>query len=143
MARFGIISRSLLIFWDKRTVCPAQVTDALAESVASVAQGILDSGVQFDLCWTEGFECEYRRITDTDALLQSIPELVTRRGNDECALPDFSGYGRVLYFTNDMPDKNTEDKIFYFVCTDVKTEDYALVTFTPDGYKEQLERLEI
>lgn len=46
-------SRSLLVFWDKRTGGNPQQMDALAEVVSSAGMALLQSGVPYTLCWTD------------------------------------------------------------------------------------------
>lgn len=90
-------SRSLLVFWDKRTGTPQQM-DALAEVVSSTGAALLQGGVQYTLSWTEGDDLQAQDILDENQLLQAIPELVKTRGSADCRLPEMGDYSRILYF---------------------------------------------
>lgn len=137
------ISRSVLVFWDKRWECPPRHMDAMAETAASVCQALADRGIPFDLCWTEAEELELRQIADADTLLQTIPALVTRAGEAECSLPDMEDYGRVLYIGAQPPEEQTGEQVFCLICTEEEQEARGMLAFTPETYQERLERLEI
>lgn len=135
------VSRSLLVFWDKRDACPPETMDALAETAASVCQALCDSGTAFDLCWTERDELELRQIRDGETLLQTIPALVTQAGLPECPEPDWDGYGQILYLTSRVQEHL--ETITYLICTDETYEDGKSIVFNARNYAERLERLEI
>lgn len=136
------ISHSLLVLWDKRESCAPERMDAMAEVAASVCQAICDSGTPFDLCWTEKDEAELRQIRDEDALLQTLPALVTQAGTRECSLPDWEEYGRVLYIAA-QPCERQSGKVTCLLCTDAETETGGCIAFSAADYRERLERLEI
>ena len=137
------ISRSLLVFWDKRAACTAACMDAMAEVVASVCHGFCESGTAFDLCWTEKNELEMRQIRDMDTLVQTIPALVTQAGEAECPEPDYEAYGRVLYISSRLPEESGDDHITYLLCDETAKEAENVITFSAEDYAEKLERLEI
>lgn len=137
------VSRSLLVFWDKRCACSPAQMDALAETAASIGQALCDSGTAFDLCWTEKDDLELRQIQDGESLLQTIPALVTQAGLPECRDPDFEGYGRVLYLTSQLSDIKDAETVLYLVCSEEAYDGGNCLVFSPQTYREQLERLEI
>lgn len=137
------VSRSLLVFWDKRGECTPEKMDAMAEAAASICQALCDRGTSFDLCWTEKDDLELRQIRDGDTLLQTIPALVTQAGTAECPEPNLEEYGRVVYITSRIPDSDTNEKITYLICMDGECEDGKGVVFSSDNYRERLERLEL
>ena len=136
------ISRSLLVFWDKREETQPEIMDAMAEVTASVCQALCDGGNGFDLCWTEKDELELRQITDMEVLLPSIPALVTQMGTPDCPEPDTQGYGRVVCITSRLPEKETDGKTVYLICLDKEIDEEKAVVFSPRNYTERLERLE-
>ena len=137
------ISRSILVFWDKRDACPPKDMDAMAEVTASVCHGLCDAGAVFDLCWTEKDELELWRVGNLDALLHLIPALATQAGSSDCPDPDISKYGQVIHITSQIPDNGLEDKRIYLICTDKEYEDGQNIVFSSKDYKEKLEKLEI
>ena len=137
------ISRSLLVFWDKRAACTAACMDAMAEVAASVCHGLCESGTAFDLCWTEKNELEMRQIRDMDTLVQAIPALVTQAGEAECPEPDYEAYGRVLYISSRLREEGGDDHITCLLCDETAEEAENVITFSAENYAEKLERLEI
>ena len=134
-------SRSLLVFWDKRTGTPQQM-DALAEVVSSTGAALLQGGVQYTLCWTEGDDLQAQDILDENQLLQTIPELVKTRGSADCRLPEMGDYSRILYF-GVKPDERmmTDERVHFVLCTEEPFPDAT--TFTPQNYSETMQRLEV
>lgn len=137
------ISRSVLVFWDKRFACRAECMDALAETTASLCQGLMDKGIAFDLGWTEGEEPELREIRDEDTMLQTIPALVTQTGHPDCRIPELNQYGRVLYLCSRQPEEIRDMQVFFLICSGEEGEGRNALYFPPVGYQERLERLEI
>ena len=136
------ISRSLLVFWDKRQDTTPENMDAMAEAAASVCQALCDSGVAFDLCWTEKDEPELRQIRDGDALLQSIPALVTQAGAPECPEPDMGEYGRVIRIAAYPPENERNENTVCLICSDTDLDDGRSIVFSSQNYAQRLERLE-
>ena len=134
-------SRSLLVFWDKRTGTPQQM-DALAEVVSSTGAALLQGGVQYTLCWTEGDDLQAQDILDENQLLQTIPELVKTRGSADCRLPEMGDYSRILYF-GVKPDERmvTDERVHFVLCTEEPFPNAT--TFTPQNYSETMQRLEV
>lgn len=137
-------NRSMLVFWDKRIPgTPAQM-DALAESVASVCHGLLQSGMPFHLCWTERDELQISDITDEDALLQAIPALVKNTGTEVCRLPDMESYGRIICFTSyPLEQAENDERIYTVLCADGEADRPGTCVITPENYFEVLQRMEI
>ena len=134
-------SRSLLAFWDKRTGTPQQM-DALAEVVSSTGAALLQSGVQYTLCWTEGDDLQAQDILDENQLLQAIPELVKTRGSADCRLPEMTDYSRILYFGVKPEERMlTDERVHFVLCTEEPFPDAT--TFTPQNYSETMQRLEV
>lgn len=135
------VDRSLLVYWDKRFPCTPAQMDAMAEITASVCQGLCDSGISFDLGWTEGEELELRSIGGEDQLLQTIPALVTQAGKESCPELETAPYGQVLYITSQSPRQDMGGAVHLLLCTEQPgTGD---LTCTPENYQETLERLAI
>ena len=137
------VSRSLMVFWDKRGECIPKNMDAMAEVTASVCQALCDSGTAFDLCWTDKDDLELRQIRDADTLLQTIPALVTQAGAEECPEPDLDEYGQIVYITSQIPEANSNGRITYLICMDGDYDDGKSVVFSSGNYSERLERLEL
>lgn len=135
-------SRSLLVFWDKRSGgTPAQM-DALAEVVSSAGMALLQSGVPYTLCWTDRDDLQAQDISEENQLLQAIPSLVKTRGSADCRLPKTDGYSRILYFGT-APEEHllTDGRVHFILCTE---EQYPGATiFTPQNYSEAMQRLEV
>lgn len=137
------VSRSLLVFWDKRQPTAPERMDAMAEAAASVCQGLCDSGAAFDLCWTEGEEPELHQIRDAEDLLRTVPALVTRMGTPECPDPDTAGYGLVVRIGAEMPPDGSDGNTVHLICTDGTEPSGRCVAFSPADYIQRLERLEL
>lgn len=135
-------SRSLLVFWDKRTGGNPQQMDALAEVVSSAGMALLQSGVPYTLCWTDRDDLQVQDISEENQLLQAIPALVKTRGSAECRLPKTDGYSRILCFGT-APEEQllTDGRVHFILCTE---EQYpGATTFAPQNYSEAMQRLEV
>lgn len=135
-------SRSLLVFWDKRTHgTPAQM-DALAETVSSAGHGLVQSGIQFCLCWTEQDELQFQDISDESTLLQAIPALVKNVGSPDCCLPSLTGFTRILYFGLCMEEQlRSDDRVRFVLCSETAVPD--AIVFSAEDYQETMQRLEV
>ena len=136
------VSRSLLVFWDKRGECTPENMDAMAETTASICQALCDNGTAFDLCWTEKDDLELRQIRDADTLLTTLPALVTQAGTVDCQEPDLDEYGQIIYITSQIPAEVNNERITYLLCMDGEYEDGRNIVFSSQNYTERLERLE-
>ena len=135
-------SRSLLVFWDKRTGGNPQQMDALAEVVSSAGMALLQSGVPYTLCWTDRDDLQVQDISEENQLLQAIPALVKTRGSAEYRLPKTDGYSRILCFGT-APEEQllTDGRVHFILCTE---EQYpGATTFAPQNYSEAMQRLEV
>ena len=137
------ISRSILVFWDKRKETAPENMDAMAEVTASVCQALCDRGISFDLGWTEKEEWELQSIRDEDALLQTIPALVTQAGSVDCPEPDTSGYGQVIRITGEIPEGEIPGNTVLLLCTREPYGNGKIISFGWENYREKLERLEL
>ena len=113
-------SRSLLVFWDKRTGGNPQQMDALAEVVSSAGMALLQSGVPYTLCWTDRDDLQVQDISEENQLLQAIPALVKTRGSAECRLPKTDGYSRILCFGTAPEEQLLTDGRVHFNSTPVR-----------------------
>lgn len=136
------VSRSLLVFWDKRDDATPENMDAMAEATVSICQALCDKGVTYDLCWTEQDELELRQIRDADTLLQTIPALVTQRGTAECQTPNIAEYGRVICISANPFEEETDEKTVRLICSDMDFVDGRGIVFSSQNYAERLKRLE-
>ncbi|MBR4080034.1 MAG: DUF58 domain-containing protein [Christensenellaceae bacterium] len=137
-------SRSRLVFWDKRVHGTPSEMNALADSVASVCNALLENGEQFRLSYTEREELREWEITDENILLQAIPALAKCAATQDCPDPSFDGYGNILYFSTEYSEKlSADERIVQIICTHKMIEQSKAVVFTPENYREQLQRLEI
>lgn len=137
------VDRSLLVYWDKRFPCTPAQMDAMAEITASVCQGLCDSGISFDLGWTEAEEPELRSIAGEDQLLQTIPALVTQAGKETCPELEPDHYGQVLYISSQPPQKDMGGAVHLLLCTTQPETGTDDLICTPENYQEALERLAI
>lgn len=134
------VSNALLLFWDQSSGTSEQM-DTLAEAVFSVGQSLCEQGVPFTVGKNEHGEIQTAEITGQDGLIEHFPILLRRRGANRQALSELAGFGRVFYFTAEIPDRETNDAVQIFLCSDgTGTVDNAIV-FTPDNASEVLERL--
>lgn len=131
------LDRSLLVLWDKRTPCDAPVKDALAEVTASVCRALCDSGVVFGLGWTDA-DASFRRIENAEQLTGAIAETLMHGCAESGELPYISGYGRVICVTASIKEDTQLGSTVYLSCSDAGDH-----RFSPQDYRERLERLEI
>lgn len=137
-------SKYRLVFWDKRVQSSPAQMNALADSVASVCNALYEKGEQFRLCYTERDELREWDITDDNVLLQAIPALVKCAGSSDCPDPDLEGYGSILYFSSEYKEELAGDeRIVQMICTYHSEEENGAIVFSPENYRERLERLEI
>ena len=136
------VSRSVLVFWDKRKPASPDRMDALADAVSSVCQGICDSGIPFTLCWTEE-DLQAEEITGENELLSAVPALVKTVGNPECPLPEMAEYSLVLYFAAELPEEDCPDKVAFLLCGSEEPASDRAFVFAPDTAAEELARLEV
>ena len=135
------LSRSVMVFWDKRKTSSPAAMDALAEAVSSVCMRICGDGIPFTLVWMEE-ELQAEDISDENGLLAAVPALVKTAGNADCPLPDMAEYGLVLYFAGELPEENFPDKVHFILCAE--TADAPDTTaFSEDTVREDLARLEV
>lgn len=133
-------NRARLLFWDKKGA-PAQI-DALADSVASVANALLERGEAFRLCYPERDELIEWEIADETTLLQAIPALARCAASPDCPRPKMEGYGNILYFSAQYNEEFAADeRVVQILCTESERDD--AVVFTPQTARERLQRLEI
>ena len=132
------VQRSLLLFWDK-TDAEADVTDALAEAVFSVAQALSERGLPFTLAYVRKEMLQEADIRDMDTLSGVLPLLL--RGGQRTAQPDVSAYGRTLWFTStgEAPEGNG---VTTLLCTKKPSDAPCDVVFTPQTLTETLHRLD-
>lgn len=137
-------SKSRLVFWDKRVLgTPAQM-DALADSVASICNALLESGEQFRIGYPERDELREWDVTDENTLLQAIPALAKCAASPDCPDPNLEGYGSVLYFSAAYSAELAADEhVIQMICAEQETEEEGAVVFTPENYRERLQRLEL
>lgn len=138
-------SRSLLLVWDKRSRGTPAQTDALAEAIASVSLGLVQKGIPFCLCWTEDDEPQRADINDETSLLLTLPALVKGAGDEACRLPETAGFARILFFgIRPAAELQDDERVHFVLCGDEMAQKDANVTvFTPENYRQSLERLEV
>lgn len=139
----GNVSRSVLLLWDKRNACSAAAMDAMAEAAASVARGLCESAIAFDLGWTEKEDFLLSEIGNMDALLQAIPALVTRSALASAPEPDTHGYAQVIRITACPPGSENEGRETVLLCAENDENCENCVVFTTENYEKILERLEL
>lgn len=77
------IVQDVLLFWERTgETDAAEVIDAQAEAVVSIARALLDQSVQFRLGWNDTTEnrCILHQITDLDDLIGVLPRLLSAAG---------------------------------------------------------------
>lgn len=132
------VDRSLLIYWDQSVGSPA-VLDTLAETVFSLCQALSGMGCAYTLGWMEDGFLRLAEISDMDALLEHLPMLLHRKAGPLQSEPDFTAWGKVLYFTGGLTEASYESKIHTFLCLEQMEAVDGVTVFTPDNYKEKLE----
>lgn len=135
-------SRSLLVFWDKRSKAMPEQMDSLADTTVSICQSLINVGMPFALSWTDGEELQVLDISDEDSLLQAIPMIVRTKGEDLCPMPEFASFGKTVYISAE-PIDYISDKIIMLLCSDKTEIEQNVIAFTPTNYKEVIQRLEI
>ncbi len=138
-------SRSLLLVWDKRNRGTAAQMDALAEAIASVSLGLVQKGIPFCLCWTENDEPQRADVSDENSLLLTLPALMKGTGNEACRLPETAGFARILFFgIRPAAELQDDERVHFVLCgNEMPQKDANVTAFTPENYRQSLERLEV
>lgn len=132
------VDRSLLLYWDQSAGDAAQL-DTLAEAVFSVGQCLSESGCAYTLGWSSEGETQFADVGNQEELLQKLPLLLYRHGAQQPSGGELQRFGRVLYFTADAPI-DPVDSFRVFCCG--RADDPA-ADFTPENYREVLQRLDV
>lgn len=150
------IENSLLIFWDKNTrAVSGKEMDAMAESMSSVCQNILEQGISFTVGWTEGTLCVFEQIDTDEQLLSVIPRMLKHgallRSEHKTLISTdrelFSSFGKVIYLAAACPE-NTElfgsSEISLLLCGKEQDETvWPTIFFDADTYQEDLAIMEL
>lgn len=131
------MKRSLLLCWQKGGAQAADL-DAMAEVVFSLAQALSEAGCPFTLGWSEDGENHLEEISGQDDLVRQLPLLLRRGAGPACPDPDFAAFGRVLLVTA-APETRAAN-VLTLCCGESAGAD---VSFTPENYRECLERLDV
>ncbi len=83
--------RSVLVFWERTQTAAPEQSDAQADVVVTACRSLLESGVQFTVCWNDAQEqqCVSQPVRSVDELTGLLPRLLsagTAQGESGAAL---------------------------------------------------------
>ena len=134
------VSNALLLYWDQSCGTPDEL-DALAEAVFSVGQSLCQEGVLFTVGKTEQGVLRTAEITNTDDLVEHFPLLLRRVGGPQADIAALTVFGRVFYFTAEVPEGGGDESVQVFLCGDESHAKGNEIVFTPGTAEEVLAQL--
>lgn len=154
------ITRSLLIFWERRVQSVSRVRqDAQAEVLISLCRALLAMDVQFTIAWNEGTgRCILHPVRELDDLVALMPRLFSAAaftgGPDGaelyCGTERTRAFAHVVYLGESVSPMLCQISPYGFstalVCgeaPETAPEDAAICAFAPDSYAQALMELEI
>ncbi len=149
------MQRSLLVFWDKTAgeIMEPTAADALAESAASVCQGLSEAGYVYTLGWSGEDSPVLEETYNTDSLLSLLPRMIAQAGSGRSGTETLTAdqqtatYGRILLFAHTLPPKLEmlckQSRVTLFLCAEEDAEaPCQVIRFTPENYTQCLQNLE-
>lgn len=138
------VLRSVLLFWDKRG--DGASLDAQAEALFSVSQSLAEQGCAFTLGWGDGEHIRFAQVRSADDLLREMPLLLTSGQTDASWEDSFHGFGKILWFSGEMPGEQLNfggaEPVFLICGQEVSTVGNA-VWFSVEDYAAALQYLEL
>ena len=128
--------RSVLVFWERTQTAAPEQSDAQADVVITACRSLLESGVQFTVCWNDAQEqqCVSQPVRSVDELTGLLPRLLsagTAQGESGAAL-----FSR----SSDAAELGRFGRLTILSCGADAPE---AITFDAEHYAEQLSELEI
>lgn len=73
------VRRSVLVFWERTQTASPEQSDAQADVVVTACRSLLESGVQFTVCWNDAQEqqCVSQPVRSVDELTGLLPRLLS------------------------------------------------------------------
>ena len=147
------VRRSVLVFWERTQTASPEQSDAQADVVITACRSLLESGVQFTVCWNDAQEqqCVSQPVRSVDELTGLLPRLLsagTAQGESGAALFCRSSgeavLSHILYITGRVPEDAAElgrfGRLTILSCGPDAPE---AIAFDAEHYAEQLSELEI
>lgn len=147
------VRRSVLVFWERTQTAAPEQSDAQADVVVTACRSLLESGVQFTVCWNDAQEqqCVSQPVRSVDELTGLLPRLLsagTAQGESGAALFSRSSgeavLSHILYITGRVPEDAAElGRFGRLTILSCGADAPEAITFDAEHYAEQLSELEI
>lgn len=145
------VEKSMMLFWNKNVkLSTAAEMDAMAESIASIGQTIINQGIPFVLGWTDGGNCVYETIDYEEQLLQAIPRMLKYGAETdvETELSEaINSFSKVLLFAGAVPESEQavwNDRTTMIICDkELSDPHHNIIAYSADTYMEDLENIEV
>ena len=145
--------RSVLVFWERTQTASPEQSDAQADVVVTACRSLLESGVQFTVCWNDAQEqqCVSQPVRSVDELTGLLPRLLsagTAQGESGAALFCRSSgeaiLSHILYITGCVPEDAAElGRFGRLTILSCGADAPEAIAFDAEHYAEQLSELEI
>ena len=149
------IEKSLLLFWDKNYEQSADMADAMAEIVSTVARELAAQGVQYTLAWSEDKTVVLEEVDSEESLIRLIPGMIKTGPKPDAGSstavfvksPDARSFGKAICFaaaiTQDfVPVCQGENILVTGSIPNVET-GLKTIIFTEETYMEDLQAVEL
>ena len=147
------VRRSVLVFWERTQTASPEQSDAQADVVITACRSLLESGVQFTVCWNDAAEqqCVSQPVRSVDELTGLLPRLLsagTAQGESGAALFSRSSgeavLSHILYITGRVPEDAAElGRFGRLTILSCGADAPEAIAFDAEHYAEQLSELEI
>lgn len=147
------VRRSVLVFWERTQTASPEQSDAQADVVVTACRSLLESGVQFTVCWNDAQEqqCVSQPVRSVDELTGLLPRLLsagTAQGESGAALFCRSSgeavLSHILYITGRVPEDAAElGRFGRLTILSCGADAPEAIAFDAEHYAEQLSELEI
>lgn len=143
--------KSLLLFWDKNTAeADPKEMDAMAEVTASVAQVLTEQGVPYKFGWTDGGTVVLEDVESEEQLIPLIPRMI-KTGREQAETDRNSqniqeNFGKIIYFSKEIPedlDMFCFTDLVYVLCGSQQDSQWMTVSYGPETYAEDLQKIEL
>ena len=141
------------MFWERTQTAAPEQSDAQADVVITACRSLLESGVQFTVCWNDAQEqqCVSQPVRSVDELTGLLPRLLsagTAQGESGAALFSRSSgeavLSHILYITGCVPEDAAElGRFGRLTILSCGADAPEAIAFDAEHYAEQLSELEI
>ncbi|MBO5303428.1 MAG: DUF58 domain-containing protein [Lachnospiraceae bacterium] len=148
--------KSLLIFWDKNTAhASPEELDAMAESISSIGQELIQQGNSFTLGWTNGNINVFEDIDTEEQILSVIPRMLKTGVNLTAGSGAFlynqtNGeryFGKVIYMAKTIPadfEEMTKGDMTLLLCDEqIRDLVWKTIRFHAGSYRTDLAAIEL